>query len=173
MRSPRPVAAQCRLDEVPGWSTDAPVSVRAVQVSSPSREVTAWQQPLLAIHDHQQVLLPVQGAVDEPETLRFGVHCRTADGLDGRQLWFPADHAADPHRSVARVRTSAEGGRFWLHEVTLELCSALPEVADPSVRWLSLAELDALCRADATTALELRLALSVALAVTTSAGVAQ
>lgn len=169
---PVPAAAPCRLDEVPGWSTDAPVSVRAVQVSSPSREVTAWQQPLLEIRDHQHVLLPVRGELDEPEALRFAVQCRTAVGLDGRQLWFPADHAADPRRSLARVVTSAEGGRFWLHEVTLELCSALAEVDDPSVRWLSLAELDALCRADAATALELRLALSVALAVTMSAGVA-
>lgn len=167
-----PTAAPCRLDEVPGWSTDAPVSVRAVQVSSPSREVTDWQQPLLEIRDHQHVRLPVRGEVDEPEALRFGVQRRTAVGLDGRQLWFPADHVADPRHSLARVRTSAEGGRFWLHEVTLELCSALPEVDDTSVRWLSLAELDALCHTDEATALELRLALSVVIAVTTSAGVA-
>lgn len=158
-----PTAVGCRLDEVPGWATDAPVAVRAVHVDSPSREVTAWQQPVLAIREGQHVRLPVRGAVDEPETLRFGVQCRTAVGLDGRQLWFPTDHAADPRHSLARVRTSAEGGRFWLHEVTLELCSALPQADDLNVHWLSLAELDALCRTDAATALELRLALSLVL----------
>lgn len=161
-----PSAQLCRIDEVPGWATDAAVTVRAVQVNSPSREVTSWQQPLLEIRDSHQVRLPVRrAAADDPESLRYGVQCRTAVGLDGRQLWFAADHAADPGGSLARVRTSAEGGRFWMHEVTIELCTALPEADDPSIRWLTLAELDALCRIDEATAVELRLGLSLAIAL--------
>jgi len=158
-------AEQCRVDAVPGWMTDADVTVRAVQVHSPSREVASWQQPLLVVREEKTVRLLVRDDADGPR--RYGVQCRTADTLDGRHLWFTADQAAATNPPLWSVRTSAEGGRFWLHDVTIELCAARPDFDEPGVHWLTIYELVALCAIDEATAVELRIAVSAALVAPT------
>jgi oxidase EvaA len=157
------------LRDVAGWNAvtaspadgerprDAAVSVRAVEVVSESREVKHWHQPLLAVAEPLVTSLPVRGV---GAGRRFAVERRTATGLLGAQLWYPAGTAGGSTRTV---RTSAEGGRFLRHEVVVALGSDTPATVTSDATWVSLPELLALCVRPEATSVELRLTLSLAL----------
>jgi hypothetical protein len=57
------------------------------------------------------------------------------------------------------VRASAEGGRFWRHEVDIRLVRS-PHAA-PGACWMPHEEARAMCRADRRSSVELRIALQL------------
>jgi oxidase EvaA len=160
---------RCDLRDVAGWDAAVgsstapgappPTSVRGVHVVSESREVAQWCQPLLAVAEPLVTQLPMRGVGTER---RFAIERRTASGLLGVELWYPVDTAASA--SLA-IRTSAEGGRFLRHEVVVAVAVDPAAPMAPGATWVSLAELLALCAMSQTTAVELRLALSLVLSL--------
>lgn len=134
----------------------ASVTVRAVEVVSRSREVEHWHQPLLAVAEPLTASLPVRGVGADR---RFAIERRSARGLRGVTLWYPAGTAEG---STYEVRTSAEGGRFLRHEVVVALGRDDPATVAVDAAWVGLAELLALCARPEATSVELRLALSLA-----------
>ena len=160
----------CDLRDVAGWDAavgssaaprhpgaPTPISVRGVHVVSESREVAQWRQPLLAVAEPLVTRLPVRGVGADR---RFAIERRTASGLLGVELWYPVDTAAS---ASFAIRTSAEGGRFLRHEVVVALAVETGAPIAPRATWVSLRELLALCARPEATAVELRLALSLAL----------
>lgn len=161
VRTPVQPLRRCDLREVPGWDAGAsagPVAVRGVHVVSESREVAQWQQPLLAVAEPLTTTLPVRG---EGAGRRFAIERRTARGLQGVELWHPAEATAT--EATVALRTSAEGGRFLQHEVVVGLAHRASPASAAKPMWVDLPELIALCSRSEATAVELRLALSLAL----------
>lgn len=126
-----------------------------VRTRSDSREVREWIQPLLGVRDPLVTRLPLRRSA---EGLEAAIVPRSQEGLDGRPLWFPAESTGG--RVLRRGNFSAEGGRFWQHEVVVEV------VVDPELRegeWVPLSVLERLALRSLETSVELRLLLSLAL----------
>ena len=129
-----------------------------------TREVAVWTQPLLVPGDSLEIKL----AVSERRGRRiFAVERRTQPGLLGEELWFPV--AAPGGRVIRRVMTCGEGGRFWRYRVGITLAgldrpTAISAENAARVRWVTATELATLVRRSRRTALELRMAWSVAAA---------
>lgn len=160
---------RCDLREVAGWRDTAfdsvagprqepgasPIAVRAVLVLSESREVAQWHQPLLAVAEPLAATLPVR---DVGADRRYAIERRAPSGLLGVELWYPAGTAM---AASLAVRTSAEGGRFLMHEVGVALAVGTGAPVSRGATWVGLGELLALCARSQATAVELRLALSL------------
>ena len=72
-------------------------------------------------------------------------------------MWYPAEPVGGT--VVRSVEASAEGGRFLLHSVTLELVAG----ADvPGATWLPLSAVDSLALAPLATSVELRMLAGLA-----------
>ncbi|HJQ59318.1 MAG TPA: NDP-hexose 2,3-dehydratase family protein [Vineibacter sp.] len=147
------------LDALDGWDVGAdggvtsaasPLSVRHIRVSSRSREVSQWDQPILdTAHAARADLTATRVA----GTLRFGFSLCREPGLLRRvelgPTWLGLETATAPDgsetgRVVAHCRQSDEGGRFF-QDVTLYRILDLGERApDPAKLWLSLSEIRAL-----------------------------
>lgn len=160
---------QVALESMPDWVVDdvgvrerepaQGVEVRYVRTSSDSREVRAWSQPLLHVAEPLEVTLPVRF---DDGVRRIGVHRAAQFGVPGRALSFPAPIARE-HLALDRpVRTSAEGGRFFEHEVVLRLGRVLDGAADGhEVDWLPEREFAELLLSPERTSVELRLAATL------------
>lgn len=133
-----------------------------VRFSSTSREVVEWSQPLLAIGDDKIIKLWVDTNLDEP---RFAVSRATQLGLQGIEQWFAAtvnrsSQTADDSR-IREVNTSAEGGRFYRHGVTLGLHRWNGETFDEPFEWWTRDELLTASVASMSLSLELRMMASL------------
>lgn len=136
------------------------VSVEYVEMRSSTREVSAWTQPLMRVAEPVEVTLAY--ARVGAETV-VAVAKATQIGLGGRELYFPAQFELADAAIVRSIRTSAEGGRFFQHEVLLRLVEIDPEdrSADPQVMRLSGDDVRRLILQPGSTSVELRLAASM------------
>jgi oxidase EvaA len=141
------------MDEI---QPDQRFSVRYVTVTSDSREVASWSQPLLHVAD-DLVVASTWRSVDGG--LEFAVERTTQRGLRGVLLWHPFTGAA-PRPHHANVRASAEGGRFLHHRVDLVAGSTSPG-ATPE--WMPTTEAVRLAWHSRATSVEFRAALLLAL----------
>lgn len=123
---------------------------------SATREVVEWVQPLMRVHAPLQVELAYQ--VRDDGGWEVAVREETRVGLRGHPLWFPAP-SAEAGEVTSEVRASAEGGRFWRHEVDIRLVRS-PHAA-PGACWMPHEEARAMCRADRRSSVELRIALQL------------
>jgi hypothetical protein len=125
-----------------------------VRIETTSREVDTWVQPLMAVGETLRIRLALRPGAGEPEV---AVVAQTRDGLDGRCLWYPAEPLGG--RVARRVGASAEGGRFLLHRVGLELVEGAEA---PGATWLPLSVVESLALADLATSVELRMLVGIA-----------
>ena len=126
-----------------------------------AREISSWVQPLLVLKGDLEIRL----AFARSSSGRvYAIEKRTQPGLLGYQLWFP--YHKEKGRLVRSVITSAEGGRFWRHQIHIELI----EVTSPfdvtanvggSECWISEKSLSLLVAQPLQTSLELRMAWSL------------
>ena len=124
-----------------------------VHTRSASREVREWIQPLVGVRDPLATTLPVRhGAAG----LEVAISAGSQEGLDGRTLWFPAKFTGG--ELLRRGHYSAEGGRFWQHEVIAEVVMGA-DVGD--ARWVPLGTVERLALTSLATSVELRLLLSL------------
>jgi len=132
-------------------------SVAFFQTQTQTREVGSWVQPLLVPQGSMRIDLVFYR---QDSGLVFGVEKRTQPGLLGVELWFPAK--LPEGKVIHRVKTSAEGGRFWKFpiEITIQ-CLEDSNVGNDGVVWMPAAELSALIKQQMITSLELRMAWSV------------
>jgi len=125
-----------------------------VRIDAASREVDAWVQPLMSVDAPLRTRLALRPGVGEPEV---AVVAATRDGLDGRYLWYPAGPVGGT--VVRSVAASAEGGRFLLHRVCLELVAG---AGAPGATWLPLSAVESLVVTSLATSVELRLLIGLA-----------
>lgn len=144
---------QTGLDEI---DTVQGVEIRYVRSRATSREVGEWSQPLMLVDADLEVRLAVRAAPGGPEC---AVVRRTAPGLRGIELWYPAEPAASSRPDSPVVRASAEGGRFLRHEVRIS--SVQTDAVEPGATWVPVETARGWAAADRATSLELRLALAV------------
>jgi hypothetical protein len=129
-----------------------------------TREVGSWVQPLLIPKSNMKISLAF---ANSPQGRIYAIEERTQPGLLGHQLWFPVNK--DNGKVVRSVKTSAEGGRFWRHQIEIELieienpCDTAAD-AGVSERWISEQSLSLLVSQSLQTSLELRMAWSLAYA---------
>ena len=126
-----------------------------VLTRSESREVSQWLQPLMELS--APVELRLAGRKGESEW-EFAIARGTTIGLDGVDLWFPAE-LDQVTRDLATISLSAEGGRFF----QLAVHASVVEVPhrDDGARWVTRQELEALAATPCATSIELRLLLSL------------
>ena len=86
----------------------------------------------------------------------MAIAASSQEGLDGRALWFPAESTGG--EVLRRGHYSAEGGRFWHHEIVAEVVVGA-DVGD--ARWVGLGALERLALTSLATSVELRLLLSL------------
>lgn len=134
------------------------VAIRSVRTHAPTREVAEWTQPIMLVSEPLEVCLPVRST---PDGIECAVELRTQAGLRGAQLWFPARmrRAGSSTIPAPVVRASAEGGRFWRHEIRLSHVAAHDDGLAEGSRWVDLPTLHRWALADRRTSLELRLAV--------------
>jgi hypothetical protein len=163
-----PAATEVPLEELRNWRVgpdgiseihpDQGAEIGFFRTRAQAREVEAWAQPLMAVAERLDLVLPVDGPL-------IGVRPATGAGLDGVRLWHPASlrpEAADAHRH-ARVPTSAEGGRFLHHHLDLSLASAGPGDVEDDTLWVTREQVAGWVLTDEATSLELRMTLSLLL----------
>ena len=152
-------AAIIGLHDLQGWSVgsngtvSSPASSRRVlhiRVSSRSREVSAWDQPVLETRTTGLADLcacRINGAT------RFGFGICGEPGLVRRAELGPTVMASwDPHRAgasdqgrvVMACRQSDEGGRFFRDVTLYRIIDRGDGSPDPNKLWLSLSEVRAL-----------------------------
>lgn len=137
-------------------------SIVFVHFLSTSREVSEWSQPLLVLDSDKNINLWLDTRTDET---RFAVCRGTQIGLQGIEQWFPArvehvDQNAITSK-IKEVKTSAEGGRFYRHGVTLGLHRWNGETFEGPVEWWTRAELLSVASASMSMSLELRMISSL------------
>lgn len=152
------------LEFTPGTSDSRGTTVAFFRTQTETREVSSWVQPLLVPGAPMEIDLAFAERGGERV---FAIERRTQPGLLGTRLWFPAPAAGGT--VIRRVTTSAEGGRFWRFEIVvrvrrLDSPGKMPEDSQSRTRWITEAELADLVRQPLQTALELRMAWSLALA---------
>lgn len=170
----RRAAAQVALRSVPleamrdwRWTADAIVpsverplfDTRVVmrRIEAPGREVEAWDQPFLASdREHEAVLLLGLGSGTAEVALRASIEPGFGPRVQFGPTWqsdLPGPQslgaAVAEAETIVAVRQSDEGGRF-LH-VVMRYRIALTDRApasfdDPDLAWVSLSELERLCR---------------------------
>ena len=172
--------ASCSLEELPGCQIEpngvvrAPSAgfvVRHIQVSSQSREVQRWDQPIIdSTGDGRAELF----AVRISGILHFGFQAITEPGLSrrvelgpSRMAWPGISSAAEGVPTdatlLASCRQSDEGGRFF-HDVTnYQLWDLGDSNPDPTLDWLTLSEIAALLNGDGVFTNEARTLLSLIL----------
>lgn len=137
-------------------------SVVFVHFRSTSREVKEWKQPLL-VFNHDKVI-DVWLDTRTGDT-RFAVQRGTQSGLLGIDQWFPAQLIANDQIStsseIKKVKTSAEGGRFYRHGVNLNIRRWEDEEFDGAVEWWSRDDLIFAATNSLTASLELRMISSL------------
>lgn len=176
------------VEAMPGWrwTADAivPVEVRPAfdtrvamrRVEAVGREVEAWDQPFLASdREHRAVLLlrECSGAIE------VALRVSTEPGFGNRVQYGPTwqsdlpgpaalGAAVERARPVAAVRQSDEGGRF-LHVVMRYEIALLDRdgqaAEDPDLVWITLSELERLCRTAGLLTNEARSLVSVLLSL--------
>lgn len=134
---------------------DQHVEFVAVTTSASTREVTQWEQPLMAPTHDASAHLP--SAIIDGQR-RFAVQQIHQRGLGGNLLWSCPSDAPLGSRTLARRHVSAEGGRFWRHTIRLTVTDD-PGAPDRHAEWSwwSLGELDAAHAQGLSTTVELRL----------------
>lgn len=159
-------AALRSLDVLPGVADDRGTTIRSFETRTTTREVERWVQPLLVPQGSLRIRLPFA----QTASGRFyAIERRSQPGLRGAHLWFPADHssaAATRGRIARSVTTSAEGGRFWRHEIVIELVELddLRHIAGSSggsACWVSEKNLARIVGHPLESSLELRVAWSL------------
>ncbi len=159
--------------------------VRQFAVHAGGREVAAWDQPLidsdgvgrivLAFQERAGVLRVLVRASHEIGFLegvqvsasllaRPGADASADDAFDADLRALLADQ--DRCRVLHRCRQSEEGGRFWRDEndyELVELDAAIDLPADPTRRWLTLAQIRRLIDVPGTFSMEFRGALALLL----------
>lgn len=170
------------LDALDGWGFtsdafqhrrgDHSSQILSFNVSAPRREVSRWQQPLVADGIADRVVLLT--AVINGE---FRVALSIADelGFQGNAKFGPSwqnalDQSFTPIRSLGEqiwsIEQSDEGGRFNQIVVGYEWRHMNDgRVPQQDLNWVSLAELEALCRAPGMTTNELRTVVTLLLAL--------
>lgn len=128
-----------------------------------TREVGSWAQPLLVPAHPMQIVLCRRKAGDR---VLYALGQRSQAGLQGVEVWFPADVSGGNVVNEARVSTSAEGGRFWQHRIDLVLRDFGADGQDaPTVEtgeWMDSGQVEDLMATSCRTSLELRMAWSLA-----------
>ena len=137
------------------------VAVSFFRMTSDTREVSSWVQPLVTPTGVMKISLPF---IRTPTGRLYAVDKRTQPGLLGRQLWFPS--TSQGGRVARKVRSSAEGGRFWRFPIEIEAVDMTPvsgvacsEVAEGL--WMPEDALSLLIAQSCETSLELRMAWSL------------
>lgn len=125
---------------------------------SSTREVSLWIQPLLIPAAPMKIQLHF---IQTPYGRRFAVVRSTQVGLLGSQIWFPA--SLEGGKVFRRVSTCAEGGRFWNHEIIIELLlSDDSKISNTkSITWMPREDLICVALNSLESSLELRMALSL------------
>ncbi|MBV1900451.1 MAG: NDP-hexose 2,3-dehydratase family protein [Kordiimonadaceae bacterium] len=181
---------QCRLQEMPGWTLGpsgidctadiGALSVRYYTVAAPGREVINWDQPL--VHSLQ---VGEVGLVTQLREGRLCVYLQLIHeiGLTGGVEYGPSyqSECLSPEmesfgtylenakkQTILSVMQSDEGGRFMLSRSRYSLyllseAENLPE--GQNGLWVSLAELEQLCRAEGLLTNEARSCVSLLLAL--------
>lgn len=111
-------------------------SIVFVDFTSTSREVNRWSQPLMEMDTNKRIDLWID---ERTSDTRFAVRKGTQVGLQGIEQWFPAQviktDRISSNSKINEVKTSAEGGRFYRHEVNLNLYQWTGEEFDGQVEW--------------------------------------
>lgn len=142
-------AALCPVDRLPGWRfdpggattlTDGKLALRHIDVRAASREVAAWDQPILDSGGEQTIDLDGR---HENGALHFAFRAAWEPGLGAGAELAPTRMGEDrpQGKTLLQARQSDEGGRF-LHDVALYRVRDVtggPE--DPDLLWLSLSEI--------------------------------
>jgi hypothetical protein len=122
------------------------VRIGFFKTTSSTREVKSWVQPLLLVPTIKKIVLYF---TKTSSGIKVAVNQETRIGLIGKMVFFPATLMGG--KLVRQIQTSAEGGRFWKHEVQIELWEKDQEDGE---LWMDLEELD-------QCSLELNLAISL------------
>ena len=152
--------------------------VRMFAIQSPRREVKAWDQPFLMPAQEERACLFL---ADLDGHLRIALRTVAEPGFNGRREFGPSfqtdgdcpeevrEVAEDPALSpIVSVRQSDEGGRFLRSVMRYDavvICDSRAEVLGDRVTWVSLGEMEWLCRTPTATTNELRSAVSVLLSL--------
>ena len=154
-----PDAVEIALESSSAWTIDNAgihgdnCGIIWVRTRSRSREITDWVQPLMVIGERLELTLAVRSG---SRGFEAAVHHGTDKGLDGKRILRPRP-VEPPTRTLHSVRTSAEGGRFWQHDVLLRVV----EADDAMEGWMPFDLLHQHALYPLTTSLELRLLLAL------------
>lgn len=149
-----------------------------IRVTSSTREVSAWNQPIFAFDTEDHQVLLCRNAGDSVEfllriTLEPGFHSAAeysvshvayAGAPEGHPWVAEQSRAGD---AIVSVRQSDEGGRFWRAVSTYSIVSTAVEapvdLESDGYVWLTLADIQELLLTSETVTNELRSALAVLL----------
>jgi len=162
----------CALDELPGWNfheagidslaPDAELNIRYYTVHAPEREKALWDQPL--VHSLRvgevtlicqrrdgvlQVFLALQYEPGLTGGVEFGASYQAEGKIIDTSSMLTFIDRAKPQR-VLSVRQSDEGGRFMmsLAQYSVLLLSDTDQIPNENVGiWVTLNQLEKLCRA--------------------------
>jgi hypothetical protein len=130
----------------PNQADSRGVRIGYFKITSTTREVKSWAQPLLMVPGIKKIVLYF---TNTPSGIKIAVNRETRIGLLAKMIYFPA--SLNGGKLVKHIQTSAEGGRFWKYGVQIELWEKDQE--DGEI-WMHLEELD-------QCSLELNLAMSL------------
>jgi oxidase EvaA len=130
------------------------------KVTSQTREVKSWLQPLLKVRAPKKISLVFK----EIQGQKFyAVEQASQIGLLGEKLWFPAEINSN-FNIYRKVCTCGEGGRFWHYLIHIEIYKVNEnELNAGHIFWLPEGDLIRIILNPLTSSLELRLALSISL----------
>lgn len=156
------------LDSVPGWRRTGTElrhphggTILAAAVSAPTREATAWTQPLLAPPapgvvaflgrtraGRTELLVRARPEIGCRDAVELGPTVQSATGADEPLLALTLALAGEPARVWYDTVLSEEGGRLWHAESRYLVVDAGDAVVDagPDFRWAGLGELAGLLR---------------------------
>ena len=133
------------------------------QTEATSREVSNWVQPLLTIKESRRITLY---ELCEGEKT-YPIIRSTQMGTDGTGIWFPSEPLKPLGTQVVGCLMSGEGGRFYKHQIPLELRSLASDSDTKSplwpaeTIWVNRGEMSELIKTPLYTSLELRSAWSL------------
>ncbi len=184
---------EVELERMPGWRfgetsfdgpPDAPVSLKMTRVRTSVREVSNWDQPLMASTAKQHIALVAQV---RDGVMLFALRVAAEIGFRNRAEFGPTfqyvkqsgqylkqsgeqENFGLPQSVVRRwrVRQSDEGGRFAESVVDYSLLQISEETVVPDtagVVWASLADIEALIAEGGMATNELRSALSLVISL--------
>ncbi len=140
---------------------DFGTSIAFYKTQTPNREVQSWVQPFIVTSEDLMIKLTV---VHTSGGILFALEKRTQPGLLGQNLWFPSNLTGG--QLIREVSTSAEGGRFWRHQIHIQileipLASKCKSTGPGYVVWVTESELKDIILNPTQSSLELRMAYSL------------